>query len=110
MNIRTYMQATRRTRNPKLTKGETLAHAVMGMVSEIGEIASLYQHHFQGEPLSADKLKKEIGDLMWFVMELCDCYKIDPSDILYENIDKLKERYPEGFEEQRSIDRHKDEE
>lgn len=110
MNIGTYMAASRRTRNPKLTKGETVAHALTGLTSEIGEINSLFQHFFQGEPFDRKKLENEIGDLMWFTMELIDAYDIDPSAMLKNNVAKLKKRYPKGFDSKRSANRHKDEE
>lgn len=107
MNIRDFAQYARRTQNPKLSKGETAAHALTGLVSEVGEISSLFQHHYQGEAFSRDKLKDELGDLFWFAIELMDVYGLDPSEVLYHNVRKLKARYPKGFDEKRSANRHK---
>lgn len=110
MNIGTYMAHSRRTRNSKLSKGETVAHALTGLTSEVGEINSLFQHFFQGEAFDKKRLADEIGDLMWFTMELLDAYNIDPSAVLKNNVAKLKKRYPEGFSEKRSAQRHNIEE
>lgn len=49
--------------------------------------------------------KKELGDLMWFIAEYCTVMEWDLADIMQLNIDKLKARYPEGFSEERSINR-----
>ena len=109
MNIQDFAKSARRTQNPMLTKGETAAHALTGLVSEVGEISSLFQHHFQGEAFSRDKLKDELGDLFWFAVELMDVYGLSPSEVLSHNVRKLTARYPDGFDEKRSANRHKSE-
>lgn len=110
MNILTYAQQARRTQNPKLTKAETALHSLFGMASEVGEIHSIFQHYYQGEIVEKEKLEKELGDLMWFIIEFCDMFSIDPSHMLRENIAKLKKRYPEGFSAEKSAKRHETEE
>lgn len=110
MNINTYAQQARRTQNPSLSKAETALHSLFGMASELGEIHSIFQHYYQGEPVERKKLEKELGDLMWFIIEFCDMYGIDPSHMLKENIAKLKKRYPEGFSTEKSAHRHEIEE
>lgn len=109
MNIGTYAISARRTQNPKLSKAETALHALFGIASEVGEIHSIFQHFYQGEPVEKEKLEKELGDLMWFVIEFCDMFSIDPSHMLKSNIQKLKKRYPNGFTKEESINRHKEE-
>ena len=47
----------------------------------------------------------ELGDLMWFAMELCFAEHIDPQEVLEYNIDKLMKRYPDGFSAERSVNR-----
>ena len=48
-------------------------------------------------------LKKELGDLLWFMAEYCTAMGWDFSEIARINIQKLIDRYPDGFEEERSI-------
>ncbi len=72
--------------------------------------AAVFKAIYQGEPVILKKLEKELGDLMWFIIEFCDMYGIDPSHMLRENIAKLKKRYPEGFSAERSAHRHEIEE
>lgn len=107
MDFRTYQMLARRTQNPVLTPDEKRAHALCGLASEIGEIMSLHQHQIQdGRRLDRKELAKEIGDVEWFIAELCDCYNMQMDAIAFENIEKLKKRYPDGFDEERSIHRH----
>ena len=81
-------------------------HALHGMVGEIGELHSIYQKVYQGHKEDSDEhRKKELGDLMWFIAEYCTANNWDLDEIMQMNIDKLKARYPEGFEESKSLNR-----
>lgn len=82
-----------------------LDHALFGMVGEVGEIHSIFQKELQGHPIDLIDLKNEVGDLLWFVSELCTYYGWDLSDVMAGNIKKLMERYPDGFEYDRSVNR-----
>lgn len=78
-------------------------HALHGMVGEIGELHSIYQKRYQGHnDVDTAHLKKELGDLLWFVAEYCTGRGWSLDEIAKLNIDKLKARYPEGFDPERS--------
>lgn len=81
-------------------------HAIMGLNSEAGEIAGLIQKMYQGHKLDIEHMKKEIGDAMWFIAEICDAFNLNLDEIMQLNIAKLKARYPDGFEEYRSLNRN----
>ena len=102
-----YQELASRTMNPKLLRFQTELHAVHGLAGEVGEIHSIYQKVYQGHDLDTEHLKKEIGDLLWFVAELCTVFGFNMGEIAQKNIDKLKKRYPDGFDEDRSINRDK---
>lgn len=80
-------------------------HALHGMVGEIGELHSLYQKIYQGHEWNDEHAKKELGDLLWFVAEYCTARGWKLEEIMQLNIDKLKARYPEGFDADRSLHR-----
>lgn len=80
-------------------------HALHGMVGEIGEIHSLYQKVYQGHEMDDEHLKKEVGDLLWFIAEYCTIHDWKMEDIMQMNIDKLKARFPEGFDVEKSLHR-----
>jgi NTP pyrophosphatase (non-canonical NTP hydrolase) len=105
LTIRDYYKAASRTMNPNLTWEQTRNHALHGIAGECGEIHSLYQKTYQGHELIKERVMDEMGDLMWFVMELCFAEKIDPQEMLEYNIDKLRKRYPSGFDPVRSVHR-----
>ena len=105
MTLNEYQKLAERTMNPALTKEETLHHALHGLSAEIGEIHSIYQKVLQGHKIHIDELKKEVGDAMWFIAEFCTVNGWTMDDIGTMNIDKLRERYPEGFSEERSLHR-----
>ena len=105
MRMNEYQDLAARTINMNLDSWQMSFHALHGMVGEIGEIHSLYQKQYQGHELLSGHVKKELGDLLWFIAEYCTAMGWDLEDVARMNIDKLKERYPEGFEAERSLHR-----
>ena len=100
-----YQRLAARTMNPELLPAQEKLHALYGMAGEVGEIHSLHQKIFQGHAVKAIHAMKEVGDLMWFVAEYCTANGWALDDVMQMNIDKLKARYPEGFDESRSLHR-----
>ena len=80
-------------------------HALHGMVGEIGELHSIYQKRYQGHLDDVEHQKKEIGDLLWFIAEYCTACNWTLEHIMELNIEKLKLRYPEGFDADKSVHR-----
>ena len=105
MKANEYQRLASRTINKKLTLAEMEKHALHGMVGEIGEIHSLYQKIYQGHVLDNEHLKKEVGDLLWFIAELCTVRGWDMGDVMQLNVDKLIARFPEGFDVDKSLHR-----
>lgn len=72
----------------------------IGIASEGGEFAEIVKKCiFQGKPLDADTqfhIKRELGDIMWYWTNSCRALGLDPNDVIAENVNKLKARYPGG--------------
>ncbi len=72
----------------------------IGMASEGGEFAEIVKKCiFQGKPLDADTIfhaKRELSDIAWYWINSCRALGLDPNDVLEENVNKLKSRYPGG--------------
>lgn len=100
-----YQKLAARTINKKLSSGEKERHALHGMVSEVGELNGIYQKYYQGHHAELGHVQKELGDLLWFIAEYCTVMHWNLEDIMQMNIDKLRARFPEGFEEERSLNR-----
>lgn len=103
MTLNDYQKAAARTVNDRLSAQETEMHALHGIAGEVGKIHSLYQKVYQGHPLDPEHLQKELGDLMWFIAEICTAKGWDLEEIGRLNIEKLRARYPEGFEASHSL-------
>ena len=105
MTLNEYQKLAARTINPELDASEQMLHALHGMVGEIGEMHSIYQKIYQGHSFDGEHMKKELGDLLWFVAEYCTGMNWDMSEVAQLNIDKLRARFPEGFEVDKSLHR-----
>lgn len=108
MTFNEYQNAAARTINPLLTPREQEQHSLFGMSGEVGELHSIYQKGFQGHLFDVEHVKKEVGDILWMLAEYCTANSWSMDDIAQMNIDKLKRRYPIGFESERSVDRKED--
>ena len=78
----------------------------MGLCGEAGEAIDIVKKHLaQGHELDKEKLIKELGDVAWYLAETAYALDIDLETVFKLNIEKLKRRYPEGFEKEKSINR-----
>ena len=101
-----YQELAMRTASiPEENKEDRLYHAVFGLCSEAGEVAGILQKTYQGHEMNQDHLIKELGDCLWMIAEACDALDVTMDDVMYQNIEKLRKRYPEGFEVERSLHR-----
>ena len=83
-----------------------IINASMGLSGEVGELNDfLKKWVFHGHEMEEEKVKKEIGDVCWYVALMCESFGFELSEIMHMNIEKLKARYPEGFDPQKSINR-----
>ena len=105
MEVIQYQELAARTLNPALIDEQLKDHALKGMVGEIGEINSIYQKVYQGHEFDEEHVKKELGDLLWFIAEYCTAWGWNLDDICQMNIDKLRARFPDGFEVDKSLHR-----
>ena len=103
MNANEYQKLAMRTLNPELSRKDVLINSVMGLCGESGEAIDIVKKWLaQGHELDKEKLAKELGDIAWYLAEAATALDMPLGDILQGNIDKLKARYPEGFEADRS--------
>ncbi len=82
---------------------DMLYHGVLGLTSEAGEVAGLLQKVYQGHGFDKEHMKKELGDCMWMIAEICTALDLSLDDVMQTNIDKLKARYPTGFSTDKSL-------
>jgi NTP pyrophosphatase (non-canonical NTP hydrolase) len=89
---------------------ERLLTAAVGMSAEAGEFTEIVKKIiFQGKPVNQENLfhlKRELGDIMWYVSQACLGLDISIEEVIQMNFEKLSARYPEGaFSIERSENR-----
>lgn len=97
-----YQLLAARTINKNLSLGGAQLHALFGMASEVGELHGIYQKHYQNHKMEKEHKMKECGDILWMIAEYCTANGWALEDVMQMNIDKLKARYPEGFDPEKS--------
>ena len=106
MNFEQYANLAARTQGTYLCKEDQLNCAALGLSGEAGEFADLVKKvMYHQHPLELNKLTSELGDILWYVALACDALDLQMADVANKNIAKLKERYPNGFDPERSINR-----
>lgn len=81
----------------------------LGLAGEAGETLDMIKKWiFHEKELDVDHLEKELGDVMWYMAMICYSFGFDLDRIMQINVDKLKARYPEGFDTERSNHRAED--
>ncbi len=108
MKIIDYQALAARTINPEQAQREQLINFVFGLTGETGETIDLLKKIlFHGHDLeqNEDKLKKELGDCAWYIAGIATAAGLSLEDICRENIRKLEQRYPRGFDPERSRNR-----
>lgn len=80
--------------------------STLGLGGEAGEFADMIKkqagHGHKADPV---KEKKELGDILWYVADVCTKKGYDMGEVAALNIEKLKARYPEGFSVEASQNR-----
>ena len=106
MTINEYQKLAMTTLNPELDRKDVLINGVMGLCGESGEAIDIVKRWLaQGHALDKEKLVKELGDIAWYLAETAYALDVPLEDVLRGNIEKLRKRYPEGFDTERSIHR-----
>ena len=77
-----------------------LLTAALGICAEGGEFTEVVKKMvFQGKPVNEENIfhmKREMGDIMWYMAQACMALNTNFNEILEMNVDKLSSRYPDG--------------
>ena len=95
-----------RTKSSYHAENDPLINAALGLCGESGEFADLLKKYlYQGHDEDEERMIDELGDVLWYVSLAADALGVTMSEVMLGNIEKLKKRYPWGFEEERSVNR-----
>lgn len=109
MDLSEYQRLAARTLPKDEEKSSLLTNFCMGLAGESGELIDhVKKAVFHGHTLDKDYLQKELGDLLWYIAGISSTLNLDLSAVGDINIDKLRKRYPEGFDRCRSRNREEE--
>lgn len=105
MNLLEYQRAVLRTCGVK-ERHEQIQLAALGIAGEAGEVADLVKKvTFHSHDYDEAKFCEELGDVLWYIALMCTALQIPLQDVIDANIEKLRKRYPDGFDVERSKNR-----
>ena len=106
MTINEYQKLAMTTLNKELSEKDVLINGVMGLCGESGEVIDIVKKHLaQGHVLDREKMIDELGDVAWYLAEVAYVLQVPLEEVLTQNIEKLKKRYPQGFDTEKSVNR-----
>ena len=109
MRVNEYQEAAMATLNPALDKKDVLINSVMGLCGESGEAIDIVKKWLmQGHELDKDHLIKELGDVAWYLAEAATALDVPLETVLQGNLNKLRQRFPNGFDTDASVHRKED--
>ena len=76
-----------------------IINACLGLSGEVGELNDMIKKWiFHEKQFDVEHAKKEVGDILWYIAMMCESFSWDMSEMMEMNIEKLKARYPKGFD------------
>jgi NTP pyrophosphatase (non-canonical NTP hydrolase) len=88
------------------TLEDPMLNATLGLVGESGEIVDIVKKWiFHDHYLAEEHLVEELGDVVYYVFMMMHALNVTLDEVMEVNIAKLKDRYPEGFDPNRSMNR-----
>lgn len=109
MTLKEYEQAASRTCPSLNSLDIDMIHMILGIQTESAELADILKKNIAyGKPIDWINYEEEIGDLMWYIINLCRMTGFNLEDILDKNIAKLRQRYPDKFTTNLALNRNLD--
>lgn len=107
MQLNEYQKEVMRTADTAyLTRFDRLTNGALGLCGEAGEVADIIKKAlFQGHEIDEEHIAEELGDCAWYIVYTADAIGMTLDEILEKNKVKLRNRYPCGFDADRSIHR-----
>ena len=111
MNLNEYQYKATRTMSNLDGTLMNIIHMLLGIGTELGELQDQYKKHIAyGRKLDIVNVEEEIGDIMWYIANLCTVLNLKLETVLDQNIEKLEARYPEKFLQEKAENRDLDKE
>ncbi|MBU0648330.1 nucleoside triphosphate pyrophosphohydrolase family protein [Patescibacteria group bacterium] len=97
MNLKDYQNLCKRTTQDYGSRKEEILMWGLGIAGEAADTASCIKKTYGHDNDQILGIKENLGDTMWYIAMICNFFGWNMEDVCQENIDKLKKRYPQGF-------------
>jgi len=98
MDFNEYQKSAMATKKVYPNQKEQIINALLGMSGEVGEVHEMFKKHYAfGREIVVDDLIKEIGDILWYLAEMCDAFGFSLEECAKGNIAKLRARHGDKF-------------
>ena len=106
MDTSEFQKDVKRTMDPDIVGAELLTNAALGISGESGEFADIVKKwRYQRHDMKTSEALDELGDILYYTALAIDWYGFGLDEVMERNMKKRAERYPNGFEAERSINR-----
>lgn len=88
-----------------------LLHGLIGLQGEVGELAGMIERFlYYGQEFDRQNFIEEVGDSMWYIAELLDAIDSPLGQAMFDNIEKLRKRFPDKFTEHDALEENRNRE
>ena len=104
MTLNEYQSMAQRTSRKDISPEEHLFNGMLGLAGETGECCDLVKkRYFQDGRYIREDLIDELGDCLWYIVEAVTAMGLTLEDVARHNVEKLRKRYPDGFDAEHSL-------
>jgi NTP pyrophosphatase (non-canonical NTP hydrolase) len=97
VNLKEYQLLCKKTAKKFETLEKEILTWGLGIAGEAGDVASCIKKTFAHNNDQKAGIRENIGDTLWYAAMICNVFKWDMQEVLEDNIEKLKKRFPNGF-------------
>lgn len=99
MNLKEYQELCKKTAAKYDNPEKEIMTWGLGISGEAGDVGGCIKKTFSHGDDQKAGIKENLGDTMWYVAMICNFFGWNLEEVLDENINKLRKRYPQGFTE-----------
>jgi len=99
MDLKDYQELCKKTAKGFDDRDKEISNWGLGLAGEAGDLAGCIKKTVYHDNDQTSGIRENLGDVMWYIAMICNFFNWDLEEVLKENIEKLKNRYPKGFTE-----------
>ncbi|MDR0975386.1 MAG: nucleoside triphosphate pyrophosphohydrolase family protein [Christensenellaceae bacterium] len=98
MTFEEYKECAMQTRKEYGDPEKEIVYYALGLAGETGEVVEHIKKHYRdGREIDKEAIKKELGDVLWYIAGFSHVLGFDMSEIAEANVKKLKARHGDSY-------------